>query len=1074
MAPSFPDRALSVTRDLIDGMELRTTQRPVAAATDGPSVIYRVTAAHRGDAAFAPTAEQEAVLANTARRLRVLAGPGTGKTATLVETVARRIETGACDPTQILVLTFSRRAAAELGDRIVSRLALTTSAPIVRTLHGYAYSLVRGQAAAAGFAAPRLLGAGESDLMVRELLAGHADGGGGPWPEYLHGALRSTTFAAELRDLLMRAAELGLDPQRIAALGRAHKRPDWVAVGRFALEYQQVSDLRQGSVGLGQAFDQAELTAAALAILGDQAVLAQEQRRIRRLYVDEYQDVDPAQARLIEVLATGADELVVVGDPDQSIYAFRGSDPGALRDIQVDQTVALTLSRRMGKAVLTASRRIAEALPGPNLHRDLHGLPAAADGEVLIGVLPSAAQEAGYVADRLRRAHLFEGVPWSRMAVLMRSPASGVPALSRAFALAGVPMVVGRADQPLSADPLVVALLSVMRCGLLPSALTGQVAIDLLTSPLAGLDGMSVRRLRRAIRTADPGGPTSADQLAAVLSGSPAPGAIPEDLAPAVDRLAGLLNLARKGAATPAAEELLWTLWQAAGLEQPLVSTAERGGRAGQQADRTLDAVVALFDLAAELADRLPGAGVAAFISLAQEQQLPVEPSGPARQTDAVTVLSAHAAKGLEWDVVAVPGVQEGGWPDLRPRGTLLHSDELIEVARGIPANTSRIAAALAEERRLFYVAVTRARRSVICTAVMSEDHTPSRFLAELSESGEDPVPLPPVDPLDPQRRQVHTVDLVASLRRALIDPASAAETAARAAGHLRRLAEAGVRGADPREWFGLPALSSTLPAVPDGEMVRISPSSVEALTQCPLRAVTERRAGRGEPGQPQIEGIVVHALAHGLALGVPEAELRAEIDEFVARQEQLPAWMQDRTTRVLGTMLEAAQAWVRTNHPPRTPAGSELEMGVPVPRTAESHRPVKLTGRLDWLSVNPDGSLVVTDFKTAATVPTKADVQANQQLAAYQLAVELGAFDELTARPARSGGAELVFLRGGKPKVLPQDPLPDTEGIVATVREAAEQLAAARVTAIENPRCPRCSVRSSCPVQLDGRQVTR
>lgn len=1049
-------------------------RRPVA-SPEAPSVSYRITAARRaGGSRLVPTGEQEQVLANTARRLRLLAGPGTGKTATLVETVAHRVESGACRPEDVLVLTFSRRAAAELGDRIVSRLARTTSQPMVRTIHGYAYSLVRAQAAAAGQPSPRLLGAGESDLMVRELLVGHAERGGGPWPDHLRGALTSSTFAAELRDLLMRAAELGLDPRQLTALGRRHKRADWVAVGRFALEYQQVSDLRQGSVGLGQAFDQAELTVAALGVLADPQVLAQQQRRIRRLYVDEYQDVDPAQAKLIEVLASGADELIVVGDPDQSIYAFRGSDPAALRDIEVDRTVALTLSRRMASGVLTASRRIAQALPGPNLHRELTSADLG-PGDVRVAVLPSGAQEAAYLADQLRRAHLFDGVPWHRMAVLLRSPAAGVSALSRAFALAGVPMVVGRSDQPLSADPLVVALLSVMQCGVDPAMLTGQLAVDLLTSPLGGMDGMSVRRLRRAIRSADPNGPTSADVLASVLAGAPPPRAIPADLEPPVTRLAALVELARARAAAPVAEDLLWALWQAADLQPALVAAVERGGRAGQQADRRLDAVVALFELAADLADRLPSAGVAAFVSLAREQQLPVDVSAPAQQTEAVAVLSAHAAKGLEWDVVAIHGVQEGSWPDLRPRGSLLGTDELIEAARGLPAGTSRIAAALAEERRLFYVAVTRARHTVICTAVVGEEQTPSRFLAELTGSDAEPEALPPISLMDPHRRHLHLVDLVASLRRALTDPASSPDTVDRAAAHLRQLAEAGVRGAHPRDWFGLPELSSLEPAVPDGMPVRVSPSNVEALTRCPLRAVTERRAGRGEPGQPQIEGIVVHALAHGLALGVPEAQLRAEIDGFVARQEQLPPWMRERTLRVLSAMLRAARAWVTASHPPRRLVGSELDLTVAVPRTAESTRPVRLAGRLDWLSMNPDGSLVVTDFKTAASVPSKADVQANPQLAAYQLAVELGAFDEQTEGvPARPGGAELVFLRSGTAKVIPQDPLNATEGIIATVRAAAEQLAAARVVAVENSRCPRCPVRSSCPVQLDGAQVTR
>ena len=257
-----------------------------------------------------------------------------------------------------------------------------------------------------------------------------------------------------------------------------------------------MSDLRQGSSGLGAALDQAELTRAALGLLSDDRVLAAEQARVRRIFVDEYQDVDPSQARLIELLASGADELVVFGDPDQSIYAFRGSDPAALRDISVDSTVSLTVSRRLAPAILTATRRVSDRLPGHLPHRALTTgspgseappesqtagvTPLPPAGEVVVRTLPTAAKEAAFIADELRRAHLRAAVPWSRMAVLVRSPVASLPALRRAFAAAGVPLTVSGQDTALTADPVVAVLLTVLRCGRQPSLLTGQVALDLL------------------------------------------------------------------------------------------------------------------------------------------------------------------------------------------------------------------------------------------------------------------------------------------------------------------------------------------------------------------------------------------------------------------------------------------------------------------------------------------------------------------------------------------------------------------------------------------------------------------
>ncbi len=1055
-----------------------------------PSISYRLRPPARPAEVVRLTGEQRDVIGNTSPRLRVLAGPGTGKTETLIEAVAERVHVRGVSPEEILVLTFSRRAAAELSGRITRRLGLATRQTLVRTLHSYAYRILRTQAAQAGEPTPRLLAAGESDQMVRELLAGHlADGG--PWPPYLTSALSSPTFAAELREVLLRASGQGVAPRQIVEAGRRHKREEWVAAGRFAREFQQVSDLRQGMSGFGVALDQAELTAAALGALRRDEVLAAEQRRIRRIFVDEYQDVDPAQAKLLSLLSTGAAELVVFGDPDQSVYAFRGAESTALRDVEVDRTVALTVSRRLPARVLASTRRVARLLPGPAQHRELaipseHSVP----GDVDVRVFPSSAREASYVADALRRSHLLHGVPWGSMAVLLRSPASGTAALTRACAVAGVPVVVGAGEEVLSSDAVVAALLTVLECGVQPALLNGDLALQLMASPLVGVDALAVRRLRRALRTARPGEGSSADLLAAVLSGTPMPDTVPKDLRSALTGVQELLRIARVGAAGPAAEEVLWSLWQASGLEEALVATVERGGSAGQRADRALDAVLGLFAMAADMAQRLPLAGVAAFVAQVRGHRLPADQDVP-RSGDAVAVLSAHAAKGLEWEVVAVCGVQEGTWPDLRSRGTLLGGHELLDLAADVPTGTP-VGGLLAEERRLFYVATTRARRSLLCTGVLNQDVAPSRFLQELAGVEGDLRVEPDAVSSGgrlPDRRGLHLTDLVADLRRAVADPTTAAVDAAAAAGYLAELAAADVAGAHPDDWYGLAARSTDLPPVGQGVEVRVSPSLLESLHTCALRALLERRGGRAEPGQAQIEGTVVHAMAHGLALGATEDELRAEIEVFVTGQDRLPPWQLARTRRGLLSMLSAAQAWVRENHPPRTLIGSELELDLPLPAAgapAPGDHPVRLVGRVDWLSERPDGSVVVTDFKTGATVPTKAEAQANPQLAAYQAAIALGAFagrppsgaDSTSPAVARRrpGGAELVYLRSGRPKVLQQNELSGeaTGQWLDSIRAAAVHLASATAFAQENSHCERCPVRTSCPLQNDGRQVTR
>jgi len=1053
--------------------------------SNSSSVQYRFRPILGSDRPLRLSDEQELVINNQVPRLRVLAGPGTGKTATLVEAVAERIQHRGVAPAEILVLTFSRMAAEELSGRITRRLGLTTTGSMVRTLHAYAYSVVRSQARAEGDPSPRLLAAGESDHMVRELLAGHVSAGGGPWPAYLAQALTSSTFAVELREVLLRAAGQGITPQRMVELGRKNKRPEWIAAGQFAREYQQVSDLRQGISRFGVALDQAELTAAALGALGNDDMLAGEQRRIRRIFVDEYQDVDPAQAKLISVLAGSATELMVFGDPDQSIYAFRGAQTTALRDVEVDRTVALTVSRRMAPAVLRAAARVAALLPGPIQHRLLRSEQSdtAWPGSVEVKVFSSCAREASYVADHLRRAHLLHGIAWGSMAILVRSPSSGLSYLTRACAIAGVPIALGVTAGMLAAEPVVGAILNLLECGVQPVVLTGEMALELLGSPMAGFDALGLRRIRRALRLARPGEGSSADLLAAVLSGSTIPAGLAQDLRPALAKVRELLDLARTGAQNASAEQVLWSIWQAGGLQERLVATVERGGTSGQRADRTLDAVVNLFAMASDLAQRLPLAGVSAFIALVRGQQLPDE-NGVHLSGDAVALLSAHASKGLEWEVVAVAGAQEGSWPDLRGRGSLLSGQELLDLAAGVPAHAP-VAGLLAEERRLFYVAATRARTSLLCTGVQTQDMTPSRFLGEVAGSAEDlPVEQDSISPLGwrTDRRGLHLTDLVAELRRAVTDPHSSESDSTAAALHLAELAAAGVAGAHPDDWYGLAAISSDALPMAAGAQITVSPSMIESLNTCALRAVLERRGGRSAPGQAQIEGIVVHAMAHGLAIGVSEADLREEIERFLIGQDRLAPWQIDRTRRELMAMLSAAQAWVNQTHPPREIVGSEIAMDVILPAgesateaTAETEHLVRLAGRVDWLSMKQDGSLVVTDFKTGGSLPTKAAAQENPQLAAYQVALVLGAFSEQVASgTAVSGGAELVYLRSGSPKVLQQSELSaeQTTTWLGSIRTAAAYLASPQVWAKENDRCERCPVRTSCPLHAEGRQV--
>lgn len=991
--------------------------------------------------------------------LLVLAGPGTGKTTTLVETVAARVAAGV--PVEhLLMVTFSRRAAGELRDRVAARLGQTMREPVARTLHSYAFGVLRMAAARRGDPAPRLLAAAEQDVVIRELLA---DGDPERWPAALRPALRTHGFAAELRDLVMRAVERGLDGPSLAEVGRRRGREDWVAAGAFLGEYQGVTAL--GNAG---GFDPAELIQGAIGELhDDRELLAAERERRRRIFVDEYQDTDPAQAELLALLADGADELVLVGDPDQSIYAFRGADERAIRDVDERfgrdapvPVVALTRCRRSGAVLVGATRRIADRLPGRGEQRMITPAPGA-PGSVKVAVFRSASEEAAYLAGVLRAAHL-RGVPWARMAVLVRSTERTLGTLRRAMITAGVPVAVRHDDLPLAEQTAVTTLLTAMACAADPATVTEDVAETLLVGPLGGGDAMYLRRLRRVLRRQFPDEDAA---LAPVLGDAVGAALLPDAVRRPVERVARVLAAGAAAiAAAGSVEDVLWSTWHASGLARRWESASAAGGAAGAAADRDLDAVLELFRVAAAFDDRLPQAAPRQFLEHLRARQIPGDAmSSAVAEPDSVAVLTAHASKGLEWDVVCVAAVQEGTWPDLRRRGSLLGSETLVDTLNGLDDGPlAPLAPQLAEERRLFYVAATRAREELVVTAVAGDEEQPSRLLDELD-------PVDGTRPIEAPLRGVHLPGLVAELRSVVCaddhaddhDP----DVRAAAAAQLARLADAGVPGADPAEWWGLAALSTEAGAGDPDRPIRISPSRVESFLTCELRTLLLGFGAGEQAGGAANLGTLIHDLAEHAPHGLTLEQFDQLLDERWHELDFGAAWFAANERRRATKMLTRLVEWLHDSRGTLTFLTAEEDFEVTVGDAV-------LAGRVDRLERDPEGRLVVIDFKTGQTKAR--DLEVNAQLGAYQLAITEGAF---AAHGSAAGGGQLVQLGAGGAIGQVQGPLAeaeDPEWVRRTVDGVAARLRGFEFTARENSRCILCDVRTSCPVQPEGRQVTQ
>ncbi|MFW0792396.1 ATP-dependent DNA helicase [Gordonia sp. CPCC 205515] len=1091
--------------------------------------------------------------------IRVHGGPGSGKTSVVVDAAVARLVRGDVDPESLLVLAASRRAAASLREEISRRVLSVEGAgdvggralrePLVRTVHSYAFAILRLQASAHGNPPPRLITGSEQDVVLRELLAGDIEDGAQYWPPHLRPALGTDGFAQALRDLMMRAAERGVGPEELAALGRRHRRPEWVAAGTAYAQYEQNMLLR-GSVGAdapgasAPAVDAAELVGSALsAFATDPELLAGQRKRIRHLLVDDAQHLDPQAAELVRLIGTGTDSTIIAADTDQSVFGFRGASPrfadglaesGSARDVLLDTTF------RHDPAIAAVGAAVAARLPGARPHP--YPVPVEADPDVddpltgaAVRVFSSGAKEATAVADLLRRAHLFHGVPWSQMAVIVRSVPLALPALRRAFRSAGVPVTTPTSDLPLHRQRAVIALMQVLRVVVargLPADDALEVfgvedAVALLSGPVGGADPGAMRRLRRGVRRLDERSgddATQSDSLISIrrclLDAEAARrylDGLSDTEARPLTRVLDVVGAAHRAEqAGRGIEETLWAAWQVTGLERRWVSSAIRGGPSGEQADRDLDAVMAMFEAAANFADTLPAAGPAGFLRYLSALQIPRDSRLSGASNDAVTVLSAHAAAGREWDVVAVAGVLDGLWPSLRSRGSVLSTGQLVDLLDGVDPDAldtvARSTSALADERRLLLVACTRARRRLLVTAVDDGggDASPSRFVAEIAEALntwrggpvrdiDDPDPEQEL-PLDPGVDRVLSLpSLVATLRAAVVSGCAAIEPGQQpdartrvAAELLARLADSDIPGAAPKDWYGLAGPSVADPLwTPERGPVVLSPSNVESLTRCSLRWVLERHGGRDGDGTPAITGTLVHTLVQAVAGQIDPAEVTAALRGIWDRVDTGAAWFSVRELERAEGMLTNFRDWLRISRDDLSEVGVETAIDALLPADsapdpvdsapdlvdgAPADIPVRLRGRIDRLEADAAGRPVVVDVKTAKTAISKADAQEHAQLATYQLALSLGGAEGLGK--VEPGGGRLVYVSSANRTTgaaeRAQDALtPELVGEwIAVVRKAARASIGPVFDATRNPGCGHCPLTTSCPVQLRGKSV--
>ena len=779
--------------------------------------IAEALAEVRGEEVRYPTREQEAVIeADPAEPALVVAGAGSGKTETMANRVLWLVANRHLKPAEVLGLTFTRKAAGELADRIRTRLAeLHTAglapddhdlfdAPEISTYNSFASAVFRDNALVLGRDGDGVvLGEAAAWQLARNVVVRSDD----PRLEQLDKRLDSVVEAT--LQIARGIADNDADPERVRAIGRRFAGLPELPLGgkaEYASDVERMREVAQLEllVDLAAEYERAKRLRGAVDY-ADQVVLALHAVRARRaaidelrarfrvVLLDEYQDTSVVQTELLSELFAGT-PVTAVGDPNQSIYGWRGASASNLREFrprfrrrdgEPATRFTLATSWRNGTSILDAANTLVGASTGEGAEVPTLEARPGASGFAVSSVYPETVAEeaeavAGWLRDRLAEARARTGRPASA-ALLLRARKTQ-PHFLDALRAAGVPYhVLGVGG--LLAEPEIADLVSALRVLDDPDA--GLELLRLLAGArwrigVADLDALRdvagwlsrhdsaesgilsdevQQRLGESV-AGDEGG-SIVDALEFVGRAAEGHRVLEAFSAEGLARLrsaAATFDRLRSRAALELPELLVLVAHE---LRLDIELAANETRTAGEA---NLDALLDALSGYLAIAETATLAGFLAWLREAEQREdLTPRPEDPEPGT--VQVLTIHGAKGLEWDIVAVSRWVEdelpaapiegyGGWlgfgrfpwPERGDRAQLPRLDldavttrkEYVDAVKGFRGDV--VEHYRAEERRLAYVAVTRARDHLLVSgsfwAGQKKPRTPSGFLLELAAAG--------------------------------------------------------------------------------------------------------------------------------------------------------------------------------------------------------------------------------------------------------------------------------------------------------------------------------------------------
>lgn len=971
------------------------------------------------------------------RVVSVFGSPGVGKTTEIKTRFIAALKSG-LEPEQVLALTASREAANSLRDELALELQTATPGSLARTISSFAYGVLKIRAELSGRSTPELISGSEQDRILSAIIQREQENPDTSWPTHINSqVLGLQGFRAELRDLIQVAIEHGLEPEELRKFGAQFNRAEWQAGSKVFEEYlRTVTEYDEN-------YDPTQLVRDAADWLAANNAWPESIANIKLVLVDDAQELTPASSFLLKVLASGGVEIVLVGDPDSSTLGFRAADPRAMTNLAKEiaktngfehqeiildakfaaRTPAISAAlAKIGAQIDTAfagRQRKSLAAPKELVQADLTGV----EGKVF----DQPQDESAWLARRLREFHLLEEIPWSAIAVVARSRTQ-LETLATELSHQGVPVQLIGSQNALRDEFSSRQLLLLAQAAIDDPSVDIEKALSFLSSPFCGLDSLGLRRLRRALRKEEllADGKRNSDELIADLfSAAGSVSTIHTAEGKKVDKFLKLYFKGRDLASdeTQSIEDLLWHFWSGSSLPKDWEEASRGIGEVADQANRNLDAVVALFAAANRYVERNPGGVARIFVEQQLALGLPEDTLAlDNRDLNSVSLLTPSGLIGRRFRAIALPQMVEGVWPNLRPRSSLLGATALDAFLSGRTDDPNSLQRSeLPDELRMLHKAVGATGEHLVITATSTDENQVSQFLPLIL--GEIPKPI---------RFEGHQFTLrsmVGSLRKKLAQSGTNETSTAIA---LARLAQAGIAGAHPDGWYGMLPLS-TMEAL--SEEVVIRPSQLENFVKCPLHWFLNAHGGQDKTFSATLGSLVHKALELGTE--VNEASLWSLVESKWHTLSFESDWLAQAGERRAKQMISSMVNYLRK---------FQAEGAQVIGREASfefEFESATVRGQVDRLELYPDGRVMIVDLKTGSKKFSLEEARENPQLGMYQLAFANGAFDYLPDFPksAKLAGAKLLIVGDMKPVERSQESIVDNphqrEAFEALIRSA-------------------------------------